>query len=82
MMIIGMILDIGAYNSGEPSGQTQNGAAMMQFYNYQDAINWALDTSRNAPTGTAGASIRCMTMTYNCNTQERRWWFNGVEYTG
>jgi hypothetical protein len=82
MMIVGMILDVGAYNSGEPAGQTQNGSAMINFYNYQDAVNWALATSTNAVTGGNNASIRCMTMVYNCNTQERRWWFNGVEYTG
>lgn len=76
-MIVGMILDVDA-----GSGATGNGGtgAMMHFYNWEDAVNWARDTSEVVDFG--GPSLRMFTMIYNCNTEVKRWFRNGTEYTG
>jgi len=78
-MILGMILDVGNA-SGGPGNMTYNGTAMLHFYTLNDAVNWALSTSELMVTG--DAPIRVMTCVWNGETNTKRWWYNGVEYTG
>tara|TARA_B110000285_G_scaffold135907_1_gene152303 strand:- start:98 stop:331 length:234 start_codon:yes stop_codon:yes gene_type:complete len=77
-MIIGTILEIGDANG--LSSNRQNGASMMMFYTEKDAVQWALSQSE---------AISILTLTFsvvvtviNTETGNKRWWWNGIEYTG
>ncbi len=77
-MIIGSIVEVG---SGDvPGDNGRNGAALMHFYNWDDAATWALEQSRNSPVATS--NVVCLCTIINCTTGEKRWWYSGVEYTG
>lgn len=78
-MIIGQILDVST-SSGIPGSQYSNGVTMMHFYTWSDAITWAVLASETAFYNTQSLTAACMII--NTDTGERRWWYNGIEYTG
>jgi len=77
-MIIGAITEIGP--AANPAHTDKNGAAMLHFYTETDAENWALMQSRN--TIVEGYAIACLCTVINTDTNIKRWWYNGTEYTG
>ena len=74
-----MILEV-SNNMVTPGDNNSNGVSMLQFYDYQDAVAWAEVISGSMLTN--GVAVRSMSVVYNTYDQSRRWWFNGVEYTG
>lgn len=79
-MIIGAILETATNDAGQPSS-TQNGAAMMQFYTMASAVAWAKEQSRIVIYGDSLTRIMTLCTVYNTETDEKRWWYNGIEYT-
>jgi hypothetical protein len=80
-MIIGAILDVGQSGTG-PGASVVNGAALVTFYTMADAVIWAQLQSENFQSGTNPNNLIPTTSVINTDTGERRWWFNGTEYTG
>ena len=79
-MIIGAILE-GGDGSG-PGTNRQNGFAMLMFYTMNDAITWAELQSGLVVFDTTGAQIYTLCSVINTETNVKRWWYNGTEYTG
>lgn len=80
-MIIGAITEV----TNQPTGVVNrelNGASLISFYTMEQAIMWARLQSEQTISGTAGNETYCLTTIINTNTEVKRWWFNGVEYTG
>lgn len=78
-MIVGMILDV-SQNQNEPGTNTTNGCTMLAFYNYDDAVAWATRMSSSMTIGENAKVCYLWTAVYNPITNERRSWYNGVEY--
>jgi len=76
-MIVGAILEV---TDGNWSSGNRNGAALLHFYTWSDAITWAQLQSENSAVSTNG--VMCVCSIVNTDTGEKRWWFNGSEYTG
>lgn len=77
-MIIGTIIEVGDANG--LSTNRQNGAAMMMFYTEDDAVEWARLQSETLSINTILYSV--VATVINTDTGNKRWWWNGVEYTG
>jgi len=80
-MIIGAILETSWSSTGAQS-QVQNGASILHFYNMQDAETWARIQSEYVAYGTNPEGILTLCTVINTDTELKRWWFNGIEYTG
>jgi hypothetical protein len=80
-MIIGTIIDVSNDAQGPQSGAL-NGTAMLMFYTEADAVTWAEIQSLNFPSGPGGYGAMALCSVVNTQTAQRRWWFNGTEYTG
>ena len=80
-MIIGAIVDVSDTGSGPASNQL-NGAALQSFYTMTDALTWARIQSGPFIAGSSSYAARCLCTVINTETEDTRWWYNGVEYTG
>ena len=80
-MIIGAILETSWSATGAQS-QVQNGAALMHFYSMSDAEAWARLQSELVTYGTNPEGVYTVCTILNTDTEQKRWWFNGIEYTG
>jgi phenylacetate-coenzyme A ligase PaaK-like adenylate-forming protein len=80
-MIVGAILETANNAAGSPSSG-QNGAALITFYTWNDAINWATLQSEQITYGTGNSPIFTLCSITNTETSELRWWYAGIEYTG
>ena len=80
-MIIGAILETANNVSGAQSSG-QNGASLLTFYTWNDAIQWATLQSQRVIYGTSNQHIYTLCSITNTDTSEDRWWFAGTEYTG
>jgi len=80
-MIIGAILEVSDQGSGAPGG-VHNGNSMLHFYTMSDAVTWARLQSESMPYGSSAYNLYALTTIVNTDTGEKRWWYNGVEYTG
>ena len=79
-MIIGAILESG---DGQGSGSNrQNGAALVVFYTMADAVSWAELQSTLVLYDTAPSAIYTLCSVINTDTNVKRWWYAGTEYTG
>lgn len=79
-MIIGSILDVSQTASGIGSNST-NGTTTCIFYTIADAVLWAELQSERIVVGPSSSYLFICTMVINTETNERRWWFDGTEYT-
>jgi len=77
-MIIGSIVEIGF--GAAPGASDRNGAAMLNFSIYNDAVTWAVLQSQEV--SVSGNQVTCLTTVINTSDNTRRWWWNGTEYTG
>jgi hypothetical protein len=77
-MIIGTIVDVSGGNA--PASNIHNGVASIVFYTEDDGIKWCELMSESANYN--GVNLQIGTMLVNTDTSIRRWWFNGIEYTG
>tara|TARA_B110000879_G_C10900726_1_gene404362 strand:- start:165 stop:398 length:234 start_codon:yes stop_codon:yes gene_type:complete len=77
-MLIGTIVDIS--NSNDPGNASYNGTSSVIFYTYKDAVVWCELMSQGATYNTA--NLLTATMFIDTDTEIRRWWYGGVEYTG
>ena len=80
-MIIASILEIG-YNSAGSQHSGTNGAASVVFYTEADAEAWCLLQSQAVIYGSGSITAVCLCVYINTDTNLRRWWYDGVEYTG
>jgi hypothetical protein len=80
-MIIGAIIETTWTPSGAQTSSS-NGASMMNFYTIDDAIQWAEIQSEVVYFGTNPEPIIALCTVIDTDTGVKRWWFNGVEYTG
>jgi len=80
-MIVGAILEMSYNASGVDTGG-MNGAAMIQFTTQRDAEQWAILQSELVTYGTNGTPLYTLTTVINTDTGVKRWWYNGIEYTG
>ena len=80
-MIIGAILEM-SYNAGGTDSNGMNGSALIQFYTMEQAENWALSQSELVQYGTSSTPLYTLCTIINTNTNVKRWWYNGIEYTG
>lgn len=82
-MIIGSIVDVSQTASGVGTNAT-NGVGLIHFYTMEDAVQWARLQSDRLHFNVSGSSSYLFTATVviNTDTNERRWWFDGTEYTG
>lgn len=80
-MIIGAITESADTETGAASSG-ENGTALIHFYNMSDAIAWAEMQSLTGAYGTSGTRNYCLCTVINTDTQQHRWWWGGVEYTG
>jgi hypothetical protein len=78
-MIIGHILDVAVDNTNF-SGNGGSATATV-FYTWADAIAWARAMSEPI-TSPVQSDLYPMTVIYNTDTNVKRWWYNGTEYTG
>lgn len=77
-MIIGTILE----TSDNPTSTAPEGAGgIVTFFTMKDAVTWADIQSRAVPVSGINTWYAC-TVVINTATGERRWWYNGTEYTG
>lgn len=83
-MIIATIIEYSHQADGGVSSANRevNGCSSTIFYAINDANNFALAMSRPILYGTVNETLYGLVVVYNTETDERRWWFNGVEYTG
>lgn len=75
-MIIGTIVEP-ALNQGS---NFANGATSVIFYTEKDAVDWCIAMSEEMIF--AGSALRAATVMFNTETGNKRWWYNGTEYTG
>lgn len=80
-MIIASILEVSQWTDGSPSAQLMGGQSVI-FYTQDDAVAWASAMSEDIVYGTGAEDAACLTVVYNTETTQKRWWFRGVEYTG
>ena len=80
-MIIGSILDV-SMTPGGVGGNSVNGTTTCIFYTMADAILWAELQSERIVVGPNSGYLFMCTMVINTDTNVRRWWFDGTEYTG
>jgi hypothetical protein len=80
-MIIASIIEVARLITGQQES-TMNGASSVIFYTWDDAVTWARIQSEDVVYGTNSYNARCLVICINTDTEERRWWYNGVEYTG
>lgn len=80
-MIIGSIVEYGGSQAGTQSS-VHNGGAMMHFYSMEDAVTWASLQSERITYGTASTIMDTVCIVVNTDTNEKRWWYSGIEYTG
>ena len=80
-MIIASIIESATSGSGAP-GNSLNGATSVVFYTMNEATTWALIQSRQMVFGSGNYDVQCLISVVNTETQEHRWWYAGVEYTG
>tara|TARA_B100000780_G_scaffold125162_1_gene87804 strand:- start:877 stop:1119 length:243 start_codon:yes stop_codon:yes gene_type:complete len=80
-MIIGAIIEVDT-TGGAGADARLNGAAMMQFFTLKDAVVWAKLQSEAVTTVSGYNAVSCVTTVINSDTEQKRWWFNGTEYTG
>jgi hypothetical protein len=79
-MIIGSIIEVD-WNSSGAQTTTTNGASSVVFYTQTDADTWARLQSDQVIYGTANYSTSCLIVVVNTDTEQRRWWYQGIEYT-
>lgn len=82
-MIIGSIIDVSQQASGVGTNST-NGASLQHFYTMEEAVIWAEMQSERLQFTVSGNDSYLFTATVviNTETNTRRWWFDGTEYTG
>jgi hypothetical protein len=80
-MIIGSIIEVGRLATGVQES-TMNGASSVVFYTQQEADNWARIQSQDVVFGADSYNARCLVVVINTTTEGKRWWYNGIEYTG
>ena len=80
-MIIGSILET-SVNTGASQTATLNGCAMIIFYTMSDAVSWAELQSARVIYGTDPSSLYTLCSVINTDSDTKRWWYGGVEYTG
>lgn len=76
-MIIGAILET---SSSGVQTSALNGAALISFYTMEQAANWAEIQSTLIIYGALELKTVCTVI--NTSTGQKRWWYDGVEYTG
>ena len=83
-MIIATIIEYSHSASGGPGALNRevNGCATTIFYTSSDAISFAVAMSEAIQYGTSPETLYGLVVVYNTQTTEKRYWFNGVEYTG
>lgn len=83
-MIIGTIIEYSASIDGTPTSYNRevNGVTSVIFYTEKECLEWCRMMSNSFIYGTASNTLYGLTMFSNTETGVRRWWFNGVEYTG
>lgn len=83
-MILGTIIEYSTASDGTPTAANRevNGISTVIFYTEKDCQEWCEIMSNSFIYGTAGNTLYGLTMFLNTETGQRRWWFNGVEYTG
>lgn len=79
-MIIGTILNSGNSSSAPEVNSTHDGFSTLIFYSNEDAENWAVLQSGNSQIG--GISYYVVCTVINTDTNVKRWWYAGTEYTG
>mgnify|MGYP003682729059 CR=1 FL=1 len=79
-MIIGTILESSIDSASQNAGT--NGASMIHFYTWSDAITWAEVQSERMVYASTGQVISTLCTIINTDTGQKRWWWAGVEYTG
>jgi len=78
-MIVGHIMDVAVDNTNF-SGNGGSATTVL-FYTWADAIAWA--TAISGPlTSPVQSDLYPLTVIYNTETDVKRWWYNGTEYTG
>ena len=80
-MIIASILET-SNSGGGTQNNNLNGASSVIFYTMTDATQWAQIQSQSMLYGTANYQCLALISVVNTDTGERRWWFDGTEYTG
>lgn len=78
-MIIGTIIDVSSTGTGEGNNSRSGGSSVI-FYTENDCVDWCSAMSEIIPLN--AWNCYCVTVFYNTDTRQRRWWFNGTEYTG
>ena len=73
-MIIGAIIETGNSTTGAQSSG-HNGAALIQFITWNDAVKWARIQSSQVVYGTDNMNIKCLTTIINTDTEEKQWWY-------
>lgn len=77
-MIIGAI--ISTKGSATAPSDNFNGSSLLHFYTMDDAVTWAQMQSSNFAVEQTNLYSLCTVI--NTDTAQRRWWYNGQEYTG
>ena len=77
-MIIGSILDVATGSS--PGSSASNGVSSVIFYTEREAVEWAILQSLGMLVNSN--TYYCFTSVINTTTGSKRWWYNGIEYTG
>lgn len=80
-MILVTILEVTTSDPGAPNANAQ-GTSTIVFYTANDAIKYAIAMSDTVVYGTGNYDLQAVTVYYNTDTEEKRWWFRGTEYTG
>ena len=80
-MILVTILEVTSSDSGTANANAQ-GTSTVVFYTANDAIKYAIAMSEQVVFGSSNSDLQSLTVYYNTDTEERRWWFRGTEYTG
>lgn len=78
-MIVGAIIET-TDSTGVPE-RYHNGAALVTFYTMSDAIAWARIQSVQVTFDSSNHRTITLCTVVNTDTNQRRWWFNGIEYT-
>ena len=80
-MIIGTILEVSQSPNG-PDNNRANGSGCVVFYNEADCVEWCIAMSEAFGPFPSANTLYVTTVMYNTNTNTRRYWFDGTEYTG
>jgi len=83
-MIVATIIEYTPQSSGSPTSVNReiNGCSSTVFYTQSDAIVFARLMSELIVYGAGSSSLYGLVMVLNTDTEERRWWFGGTEFTG